>query len=234
MNELSSLRSELKASSDNKTRESFSRFFKEPVVGYGVKTPLVTQIGKKYFARLSSHEKCDVFALCEKLFESGYIEESFIACQWSYNMRNSFSQSDIDIFERWIKKYVTNWASCDTFCNHTVGEFLMSYPSQLKRLNRWATSRNRWMRRASVVSLIIPARKGMYTDTVFALSDILLKDTDDMVQKGYGWALKASSESNPDAVFNYVMKNKKEMPRTSLRYAIEKMPADKKQEAMKR
>ena len=55
-----------------------------------------------------------------------------------------------------------------------------------------------------------------------------------MVQKGYGWMLKAASQSHEREVFEYVIKNKKKMPRTALRYAIEKMPAEMKALAMQK
>ncbi len=66
------------------------------------------------------------------------------------------------------------------------------------------------------------------------MADSLLTDSDDMVQKGYGWMLKVASETYQQEVFEYVMKNKTSMPRTTLRYAIEKMPQDWRREAMKK
>ena len=59
-----------------------------------------------------------------------------------------------------------------------------------------------------------------------------LKDDDDMVRKGYGWMLKSASRAHEKEVFEYVVKNKGKMPRTALRYAIEKMPKDLKAKAM--
>ena len=88
------------------------------------------------------------------------------------------------------------------------------------------------MRRASAVALIIPARKGKFLNEIIAIADILLLDKDDLVQKGYGWMLKASSEAHQKEVFEYVMKNKDKMSRTALRYAIEKMPKNLKTKAM--
>ena len=90
------------------------------------------------------------------------------------------------------------------------------------------------MRRASAVALIVPARKGKFLPDILEIADILLLDKDDMVQKGYGWMLKAASEANQQEVFDYVIKNKSVMPRTSLRYAIEKMPKDLKIKAMEK
>ncbi|MBU4228477.1 DNA alkylation repair protein [bacterium] len=64
--------------------------------------------------------------------------------------------------------------------------------------------------------------------------DITLLDKDDLVQKGYGWLLKVASHLHQKEVFDYVMKNKENMTRTALRYAIEKMPQSLRREAMKR
>jgi len=136
--------------------------------------------------------------------------------------------------ERWLKSYVSNWASCDTLCNHTIGTFLEMYPACVSELKKWAKSKNRWMKRASAVSLIIPARKGKFIKDIFEIADILLVDRDDLVQKGYGLMLKAASQSHQKQVFDYVIKNKEIMPRTALRYAIEKIPQELKKEAMTR
>ncbi|NMC09119.1 DNA alkylation repair protein, partial [Candidatus Microgenomates bacterium] len=139
---------------------------------------------------------------------------------------------DFALFEKWINEYINNWASCDTFCNHTVGKFVEMYPEYISKLKEWTKSSNRWVKRASAVSLIIPARNGMFLKDIFEIADSLLLDKDDMVQKGYGWMLKAASQAHEKEVFDYVMSKKNVMPRTSLRYAIEKMPKDLKEKAM--
>jgi 3-methyladenine DNA glycosylase AlkD len=235
MNDISeSIRKELKKNSDEKTKASGKHFFKEKIDLYGVKTSEVSRIGKEYFKVIKDTDKAQIFGLCEELWKSGMMEESFIACQWSYCMRKKFNSEDIKIFEHWVDNYVTNWASCDTLCNHTIGTVVEMYPENMQVLKRWAFSENRWMRRASAVSLIVPARNGLFPDDIFEIASILLMDKDDMVQKGYGWMLKAASKVHEKRVFDFVMSNKKEMPRTALRYAIEKMPGELKKRAMDR
>ena len=226
------LEKELEKMSDAKLQQTSQRFFKESIKTYGTKTGDVVKLGKTYFKEIKDLKKEEVFELCESLWQSGYLEETFIACEWSYNMHRQFEEKDIQIFERWIDKYITNWASCDTFCNHTVGEFIMMYPQYISTLKTWAKSKTRWMKRASAVSLIIPARKGMFLNDIFEIADTLLLDPDDMVQKGYGWMLKVASQSYEKKVFDYVMNHKFNMPRTALRYAIEKMPKELKAQAM--
>jgi len=233
-NIIDKIRAELKSGSDENTRAVGQSFFKEKIKSYGVKTPLVTSISKEYYRQIDFLPKSEIFDLCENLWQSGYIEESFIACHWSYYIHKKYEPEDFQIFGKWINDYVNNWASCDTLCNHTVGEYLEMYPESLMRLRDMAISENRWMRRAAAVSLIIPARKGKFLHDILEIADILLLDKEDMVQKGYGWMLKEASKKNQWEIFEYVFKKRSVMPRTALRYAIEKMPADLKKIAMAR
>ncbi len=88
------------------------------------------------------------------------------------------------------------------------------------------------MRRAAAVTLIVPAKKGKFLEDIFEIADSLLTDLDDLIQKGYGWMLKDASIQHQPEIFAYVMAKKQMMPRTALRYAIERMPADLKRQAM--
>lgn len=235
MNEIiESVRRELIASSDEKTRISGERFFKEKVKLYGVRSAVVSRIGKEAYKSLTVKNKDEIFALCEDLWKSGIMEESFVACNWSYYVHKKYESTDIEIFKGWIENYVSNWASCDTLCNHSVGTLAEMYPGTIEDLKRWTESPKRWMRRASAVSLIIPARKGLFAKDIFEIADMLLQDRDDMVQKGYGWMLKSASQAHQKEVFDYVYGNKEKMPRTSLRYAIEKMPGELRKRAMEK
>ncbi len=231
---IETIRHNLEKNANEKARDSGQRFFKEKIKLYGVKTDIVSKIAKEYLKIIKDLKKVEVFGLCEELWQSGYMEESFIACNWSYFIHKEYKQEDFKVFEKWVSNYVSNWASCDTFCNHTVGEFIEMYPDYLSGLNSWAESENRWMRRAAAVSLIIPARKGKFLKDIFNIADILLLDKDDLVQKGYGWMLKAASQAHQKEVLEYVIANKTMMPRTALRYAIEKMPKDLKEKAMEK
>ena len=228
------IRENLILSADSKTRESGPNFFKEPVKLYGVKVPVVTKIGKEIFKQVNFLDKANIWEICEELWKSGYMEESFIACHWSNYFHKQYTPDDFAIFEKWLRLYVDNWASCDTLCNHTVGTFVEMYPEFLEKLILWTQSENRWVRRGAAVTLIIPARHGKFLEDVFRIADELLFDTDDLVQKGYGWMLKAASETHQIEVFDYVMKHKSQMPRTALRYAIEKMPVDLRKLAMQK
>jgi 3-methyladenine DNA glycosylase AlkD len=226
------IKEKLLASVDEKSKETFQRFFKNKVRFYGVRTPSVKKIAKECFKELNSKQKAKVFLLCEELSQSGFCEEVWIAATWADWLKDSFLQEDISTFERWIETYIDDWAKCDTFCNHAVGTMLMMYPELVWSLKKWASSKNPFLRRAAAVSLIIPAKKGMFLKDIFEVAGILLFDQNDLDQKGYGWMLKEVSRKHQKAVFDYVMKNKTHMPRTALRYAIEKMPETLRKKAM--
>jgi 3-methyladenine DNA glycosylase AlkD len=228
------IRQDLKKQADPVLRESSKRFFKEEILCYGMKTATVIAIAKKYWKEIKSRDRKEIFSLCEELYQSGYMEESFIVSEWAHALSGRYEKGDLVIFRHWIDSYITNWASCDGFCNHTMGDFIEQYPEYVGELKRWTQSENRWMRRAAAVSLIVPAKHGKFPNEAIEITDLLLTDSDDLVQKGYGWLLKEASRKHQKEVYDYVMKNKKAMPRTALRYAIELMPKDLKAEAMKK
>lgn len=231
-NILNDVRKYLAATASAEVKQSTLNFFKEEIKNYGVKTPQVQKIAKEFYPQLKNKTKAEILVLCDELWQSGYIEESFVACAWSEKLQKQYLPEDFSVFESWIKNYVSNWASCDTLCNHTVGDFVMMYPQFIGKLKEFAHSESRWVKRAAAVTLIIPARRGLFLNDIFEIADILLTDKDDLVQKGYGWMLKAASEAHQHEVFNYVVRNKAIMPRTALRYAIEKMPKELKEIAM--
>jgi 3-methyladenine DNA glycosylase AlkD len=244
---LTQIRQTLTNNKDEERARSHDHFFKEESKSYGITLLEVRKIAKTLWAQIKDYPKQTIFDICEELWKSGYIEEIVIACVFSEALHKQYEPADFAVFERWVSLYVNNWANCDTLCPHTVGNFVMIYPDYVQELKRWAKSENRWLRRAAAVTFIIPARKGLFFNDILEIADILLLDKEDLVQKGYGWMLKAASmtetfvkesaevkQQHLDAVFNFVMKNKAAMPRTALRYAIEKMPENLKVEAMKK
>ncbi|HCD52806.1 MAG TPA: DNA alkylation repair protein [Balneolaceae bacterium] len=233
---LSEIRTQLRDNTEDERRTSMLRFFKDgdETKIYGVKTPVVRKIGRSFKKELKELSKSEVFTLCEELWKSGYIEEKIIACIFSESRKKEYEPSDFRIFERWVHTYVDNWADCDTLCNHTIGEFVMMYPMFISELKKWTASDKRFVKRAAAVTLIIPARKGQFLNDIFEIADRLLTNSEDLVQKGYGWMLKSASQAHQQKVFDYVMSRKSLMPRTALRYAIEKMPKELREQAMRR
>src|SRR3972149_7629044 len=220
---------------------------KEPLV---LRTGVVRKISTKHFREIRNLPKDGIFRLCEELLQSGAGNRGEIARDWAYRCRKRFEKRDFKIFERWLKKYVRSWGSCDHLCVHPLGHLILQFPELAPKAKKWAKSKSRsldslrsrpeqpsrdkWFRRAAAVALIPALRRKRLLKEAFQTADILLQDKENLVQKGYGWMLKEASNRFPKEVFRYVMKNKKKMPRTALRYAIEKMPTAWRKEAMRR
>jgi 3-methyladenine DNA glycosylase AlkD len=226
------IRLELQEAVDEKTCRVYSRYFKENVICYGVKSATVSKIARDYYPEVQSRGKKEIFLLCEELLKSDFNEEAFIAFDWAYRSHITFTPEDFLVFNKWLTDYVNNWAKCDTLCNHSIGSLVEMFPQLIGNIKQWTKSENRWLRRASAVTFIIPAKKGRFLKDILEIAELLLIDRDDLVQKGFGWMLKEASVQHRDEVYVYVMQKRAVMPRTALRYAIEKMPEDMKRRAM--
>jgi len=231
---VAAIRTDLMTLGDLDVQRRTSHFFKEEILSYGVKTADVRRIAAQTWPLLKKYSRMDIYDACEELLRSGYTEEAAIVACWLPRMVDRFEPADLTIFRRWIDLFIDNWAKCDSLCNHTIGDFILKYPAMIGELAEWAHSPNRWLRRAAVVSLIIPARRGFFLSRILILTESLLADPDDMVRKGCGWLLKEASRQHQNAVLDFVLCHRATMSRTTLRYAIEKMPPAMRQSAMRR
>jgi 3-methyladenine DNA glycosylase AlkD len=232
---ITEIRGELAKYKDRKYCINAQQFSKEKLKQpWVLKTPIMRQVAAESFSKIKHLPKQQIFALCEKLLLSGNSVEKHIAFEWAFRSRKHFEKTDFRRFETWLKLHVNGWGSCDDLCGRALGHLIYEFPELSAKTEPWAKSRNRWLRRASAVTLIYSLRKRLLLVAAFRVADMLLKDEEDLVQKGYGWMLKEASNQFPDEAFRYVMEHKREMPRTALRYAVEKLPPDVRKEAMKK
>ena len=202
--------------------------------GRSLNTPAVRKIARDSFAWVRTMPKAELFELCERLLDSGTWEQRTIAFEWAFRIRRQFSAQDFTRFESWLAQYVDGWGSCDDFCTHAFGDLLFKFPEHIPRVKTWIISDNRWFRRGAAVVMIYGVRREQRFGDCSEIADLLLMDGDDLVQKGYGWMLKEISKYDPQAVFEFVMQRKERMPRTALRYAIEKMQPELRRKAMEK
>jgi 3-methyladenine DNA glycosylase AlkD len=233
-NILAELQKELKKADTAANRINYQRFFKEKLKEpVGLKAPALRGISKDVYRRFGLLPE-EVLDCGDYLLASGKRYMRFYAFEWAIKIERHYRPTDFKRFEGWLERYVEGWGSCDHLCCGAIGRLLAKYPELVSRTYRWRKSKNQWFRRASAVSLIVPVRKGKLFEEIVAASETMLLDPEDLVQKGYGWALKEASKCFENEVFEFVMARRDRMPRTALRYAIEKFPAKRKAECMKR
>jgi 3-methyladenine DNA glycosylase AlkD len=232
---LDEIRRELLKNVDESYKIGSKNFFKEKINPIGVRSACVKKIAREKYREVCGLSKCEIFDLAEKLMGRGTMEETAIALNWLYRRRSEYDASDFSRFESWLKRFVTNWAHCDDFCTHAFGYLVNKYPNLVEKTVTWRASRSRWLRRASAVILIHPWFKpNPFLKEIFETADALLTDGDDLVQKGYGWMLKVAADFHRDEVYSFILARKNKMPRTALRYAIEKMTAAQRKKLMSR
>lgn len=232
-NTIKKIKDELKKADKPENMINYQQFFKEKLKEpFGLRSSILKEISKACYKDIKHLPKIEIFDICDELLETDIRYRRFFAFEWAGKQNKTFEKSDFARFERWLTEYVDNWGSCDSLCIGVTGHLIAKFPELSSKTKKWAKSSNLWQRRASAVSLIQPVKKRLLLDEIFKTADILLMDDQDMVQKGYGWMLKVAGDYYPDEVFAYVMKHKDKMPRTALRYAIEKYPAHKRKEAM--
>jgi len=130
-----------------------------------------------------------------------------------------------ELFELYIKRHdrINNWDLVDLGCLYMTGSYLFNKPRNI--LYKLARSKNMWERRSAIVSTTYFIRQGDVSDT-FKIADILVKDEEELVHKGTGWMLRFAGEKDKKQLLAFLDKHAATMPRTLLRYAIERL--DKK------
>jgi len=121
-----------------------------------------------------------------------------------------------------------NWASVDGFCTQAMGAFLLRYPAFVERIKAWAFHRNRWVKRASLVSFIKPAKKKEFLPAIYEISASVFPVDDDLIHKANGWLLREAGKTDPGRLERFLLALGPAIPRTTLRYAIERFPEPKR------
>ena len=221
-----SLQAQFRERADSARAEAQRRYFKEPIHTYGHSVPATRTIAKSFASRLKKEASLeDVLALSEKLLQVNRLEEGLSVEDIMAPFLKQLTPEHFPVIDRWVD-YLTNWAVTDSLSAHIIGGLIERYPELTARLVPWTASENRWRRRAACVSLVVPVRRGKAgSKEVFAVTDHLMLDKDDMVQKGAGWLLRDLAVSYQDEVVEY-LKTYPSAGRTLVRYALEKMPED--------
>lgn len=229
---LSELRAELHAASKPADAVILQRFFKtgkgeygEGDIFIGVKMPAIRALVKKY-AALPLND-------CIKLLRSKIHEERMTALLiMVYKMKKADAHLREEIYNLYMSNTdkINNWDLVDLSAPGIVGEFLLN--QNINELITRAQSGLLWNRRIAVISTFTFIRNGIFEPT-FIISEMLLNDKHDLIHKAVGWMLREIGKRNLNAEEIFLEKHYKTMPRTMLRYAIEKFPEPKRQNYLK-
>lgn len=191
--------------------------------GKHIVTGDIRKLSARLYRKIEDKKIEHVFALCGELLEQRDWALGVIAYDWAYRVRKQYTQETYEVFFQWLKQYVRGWGDCDDFCTHAFGALLMKYKTLFPKVADWTADYDFWVRRASAVVLIPAILHNDYEGIdPFVISDRLLADEHDLVQKGYGWMLKCLSQVDREAVEKYLTDRHGIMPRVAYWYALEK------------
>ncbi len=138
------LRARLASRADPEFRAGIVRFFRESVDPYGVRTAEVQKLVPFLYKHVKPWSAGDRNRFCEELWKSGKFEEGVLAAHLYRRFRRECGTAEFRLFERWIDRYVRNWAHADGVASWLLAACIENEPSLVARLPRWTRSRNRW------------------------------------------------------------------------------------------
>jgi 3-methyladenine DNA glycosylase AlkD len=222
--ELVPLLGELAAAADPARARSSAWFFKTGKGQYGegdqflgITVPVQRKIAHRY-KDLSN--KALKKLLASKIHEHRFVALEILVAQFEAGPRAK--KSAIYRFYLGSSAGVNNWDLVDTSAPYIVGEYLLTRSRAI--LRKLAKSSNLWERRIAIVATFAFIRAGQTADT-FAIAKMLLADEHDLIHKAVGWALREAGKRAPADLRNFLEDNYKSLPRTALRYAIERFTA---------
>jgi 3-methyladenine DNA glycosylase AlkD len=158
--------------------------------------------------------------VADRLFSGSVLEEKIVAVFLLEKLDGEFGDVEFKLFESWLDR-ISSWADHDALVHDLIAPMIASKPARARTVFRWAKSPDRWHRRAACVALIRGSRAKMFFPEITKLSDFLLADKDDMVQKGLGWLLRETTKFDAKRTVPYLMRIRRRAPRLVLRTACE-------------
>jgi 3-methyladenine DNA glycosylase AlkD len=221
------VKTELKKLSDPEHATKLQGFFKtgegeygEGDIFIGVRVPDQRRIAKKY----KNIPLTDVLGL----IQSGIHEHRLTAL---FILTEQFNKGDEEAKRRIVDLYlgntahVNNWDLVDSSAHKILGEWLVNKPRDT--LYAMVESENIWERRISIISTFAFIRRGDLGDAL-ALARALIDDGHDLIHKASGWVLREVGKKDQSALERFLLKHYEAMPRTMLRYSIERLPEERK------
>jgi len=212
-----------------------SRYFRgDHVLGFyntGTK-PMRALARDIYLAHRDRWSVRDAVTFADLLMPDRYLETKSIGLEVLARFRREFTPPLLARCHRWLASdFSANWATTDGMCGVVIGPLLIKHPDLMVRMRAWARHRNMWVRRASIVGLLPPIRRGdadAAVGLVYEIAQVLHPDPNDLIHKAVGWALREAGKIDPGRLERYLQTNVAVTPRTTFRYAIERFDPKKR------
>jgi 3-methyladenine DNA glycosylase AlkD len=201
--------------------EGVQWFFKEEIKSRGWYTADLRRVAARFRRTILQERGTDfLLQVADRLFRGRVLEEKVFAVLLLEKLVDRFGDSEFRLLESWLSR-ISSWADHDGLVHYLIAPMVAAKTARTKRVFVWAKSSDRWHRRAACVALIQGTRRKMFLPQIQRLSNLLLCDHDDMVQKGLGWLLRETAKADPRRTIPYLTKIRRRAPRLVLRTACE-------------
>jgi 3-methyladenine DNA glycosylase AlkD len=188
-----------------------------------------------YAANKERWTVADAMRIADALMRDPHLEVKSVGIELVARYRKSFTPALLARWKAWLAANLSaNWATTDAICGLLIGPLLVDRPALAARMRAWSRDRNMWVRRASAVGLIPSVRRGVALDLAYAVAARLHADREDLIQKAVGWMLREAGKTDMGRLKRYLLANGPRIPRTTLRYAIERFPETKRRSILAR
>ena len=205
--------------------EEVQHFFKEEIQSRGWYTAELRKFAVRFRRSIARERGMDFLVqVADRLFSGRILEEKVMAVFLLEKQTKHLGDNEFQLFASWLDR-VSSWADHDALAHYLLAPMVAANPARCRQVFLWAKSQNSWRRRAACVALIRGAREQRFFGHIFRLSNQLLHDQDDMVQKGLGWLLRETAKADPKRTVPHLVKIRKKAPRLVLRTACETLPA---------
>jgi 3-methyladenine DNA glycosylase AlkD len=220
----------LKEKSNPVRARGAQKYFKEEVKCLGLTAAQQRELALNVYLMIKNDWTVkQAIDFCEIMFQESYFEARSLGILILEKFHKDFPKSLFPMIRGWLAQNLCdNWALVDSLCPNSLAALLEKYPELVTSIKTWTHNPNRWVRRASAVSFIKLARKGQYLDAVYDITASLFSDSDDLVQKATGWLLREAGKTDMKRLEKFLLSRGPRIPRTTLRYAIERFEVKKR------
>jgi 3-methyladenine DNA glycosylase AlkD len=182
-----------------------------------------------YQAHRDSWSIDDAVAFADRLITDRHLETKAVGIEVLARYRRQFVPALLRTWKRWLARgHSSNWATTDAVSSLLIGPLLLQHPGLREQLPAWSRHPSSWVRRAAAVGLIPSVRRGFGLDLAYRIAQQLHPDREDLIQKAVGWMLREAGKVDERRLEEYLLAHGSRIPRTTVRYAIERFPATRR------
>jgi hypothetical protein len=223
----------MKGIADEARVAQIQRYFKDPIRAYGVDYSVYKEWRREFGARLRKGWVLeDAVEFCNLMVQDPHMEAKGTGF-WAVG--EFIDEAGPELFpqiQRWLEETCDNWGCVDSMVPTILSPLIRRYPGLVEEVTGWTASPNQWVRRGSAVAFVSLVDDEKLRAQAYEIATRLQADKEDLTQKAVGWMLREAGKQDRNRLEAYLLEMGRRVPRTTLRYAIEKFPKEHRKRIM--